>query len=367
MTRTVRKAVFGLGLSMLCLPSTGRAEPFLGPALHWTRSADATACIDPAALASRVEQLTGPVLRRPSGALRILEGHIERSPAGGYRARLTVANGDGRPAGERVLQHASEDCRAFDPALSFVLAIMIDPNLSLDALPPELLAFLSGEELPEEQLKRELEQQQLPRRVDDAAIPSSEAPQADASSAKPEDEKPEIVARPRNFALVLAGLAEFSVMPERLVGLSASFVWEATRSLSVMGSLRGAAHLMLVDLELPFPAAGRGSAIDAHLAVCAGTEPEPAVRLKVCLGPEYSLWRLMSGEFSNARAARLHGLGANLSMELRYRLSARFALVASGAVRVNAMLARFTYDAGATALEVPRFSLLTAFGPSYAF
>lgn len=106
----------------------------------------ASECIDPSSLSGRVEQLTGPVLTRPTRARRMIEGHIEQLPTGRYRARFTVASADGIPRGERVVEHAAESCRGFDATLSFVVPMMIGPELSLEVLPPALRTLLSPSE-----------------------------------------------------------------------------------------------------------------------------------------------------------------------------------------------------------------------------
>jgi hypothetical protein len=346
-----------------------QAPALQAPALHWTRAPGAEGCIDPASLALRVEQFTGPVLARPSGARRHIEGHIEPRAGGGYHARITVARGTEVPSGERVLDHASADCRALDGALSFVIAILIDPELSLEALPPELLALASREVPAAELLVQELEMS-VPAAASDTSLevaraaPSKEDGEA-ADTPKQALEPPSSKARDRTLGLLAVG--EFSVMPEALVGLAVLGSYEATRQWSLLASVRGAFSPRTMELDTGAFDVARGSAIDASLAACGGTEPEPSLRLRACLGPEYSLWLLRGLSFEQGDRARLHGLGITLTLELRYRLGVAFSLLAFGAVRVNLLSASFVYDAGQVAYEIPRVSLVAGLGPSYAF
>jgi len=135
----------------------------------------------------------------------------------------------------------------------------------------------------------------------------------------------------------------------------------------VLAAARGTVSPRLTQLDTASFDVARGSAVDVSLSVCAGTEPEPALRLRACLGPEYSLWMLSAASFERGGRAHLDGLGATLMVELRYRFGAAFSLLAFGALRVNLLSARFVYDAGSVAHEIPVVSLLAGVGPSYAF
>jgi len=341
------------------------AESHSAPSLHWTRGPGASQCIDPSSLAERVEQLTGPVIARPTGARRIIEGHIEHLTTGGYRARFTVASGDGLPAGERTVEHASEGCRGFDATLSFVVAMLIDPELSLEALPPALLALVSGEVAASELLAREVTAS--PAATKDVLTEQvAPEPSAVAPAANTQD-TPASQRSARELSLELFGLAEFSVMPEALVGVGLHVVYEATRHWQFLAGVRGAFSVGMMELDAPLFTGARAAALDALAAACVGTEPEPALRLRVCLAAEYSAWVIRAPGFAVARAPVLSGFGVSLPLELRYRLSAAFSLVALGAVRVNTLSRSFTYDQQVVAHQIPRASFVAGLGPSYSF
>src|SRR4051794_41152667 len=154
--RAITRLALLLGAS--CAFQVARADSLAVPALHWVRAQNASQCIDPSTLAERVEQLTSVQLSRPAGAERMIEGQIERVAAGSYRARVTASSRGQAASGERVLEQEVTDCRGLDGALVFIVAMMVDPSLSLAGLPPELLALVSGEVPAEQKLLRDLEQ-----------------------------------------------------------------------------------------------------------------------------------------------------------------------------------------------------------------
>jgi hypothetical protein len=118
-------------------------------ALHYTRDVGAQACIDPVALARRVEAYTGPVLVAPAHAETSLEVHV-RGDRRGFSARIQLGGVD---QGERELRHASTDCAGFADTLAFVLATTIDPDLVLERVG----AMFASEQAPEHALLSELE------------------------------------------------------------------------------------------------------------------------------------------------------------------------------------------------------------------
>jgi hypothetical protein len=126
------------------------------PALHWSRSSDASGCIDPRALALRVTALTGDVLVEPTSATLSIEGHVMANGHGGFAVRITSSNAQGITRGERTLAEPSGDCRKLDAAIAFVIALIIDPDLALDQLPAELVALGAEGPKPEDVLLAEL-------------------------------------------------------------------------------------------------------------------------------------------------------------------------------------------------------------------
>ncbi len=117
------------------------AEPAAAPALSWLRVAGAERCIAGPELAEHVEvQLGRPVLVALPQAQLTVEGSVA-AEAQGYRVYLRLADRDGRTRGERALAVTTQDCRALDPLLVFLIALMLDPDAPL--LPPRLPEGLS--------------------------------------------------------------------------------------------------------------------------------------------------------------------------------------------------------------------------------
>lgn len=142
-----------LAISLSSYARTAAAP--LRPALHWVRGQGAEACIDPIELAQRVEVLTGPVFVAPASAQLALAGDIVRTKEG-FRVRLVSSGVDGVLTGERVLTLRAGSCRQLDTAIAFVLALMLDPELSAADLPSDVLAQLAEETPPEQTLLSEL-------------------------------------------------------------------------------------------------------------------------------------------------------------------------------------------------------------------
>jgi hypothetical protein len=140
---------------MFALGSLCSSAQAAQPALHWVRARGAEGCIDPIALAHRVEAFTGPVFVAASAAELSLAGEV--APEGrGFRVRIALSGSDGRVRGERVIRGGEPNCRSLDPAIAFIMALTLDPSLSLADAPAEVLASFSQEVPPEETLLAEL-------------------------------------------------------------------------------------------------------------------------------------------------------------------------------------------------------------------
>lgn len=122
-TLRVRASTF-----VLCaLLGASRAHAERPASLSWTRRAGAEACIDARALATAVETRIGhAVLVAPSLAEVSIEGQVERRGRG-WRATVIATRPDGAPVTRRTLDTAEVDCRALDPALTLVIALIVDP------------------------------------------------------------------------------------------------------------------------------------------------------------------------------------------------------------------------------------------------
>jgi hypothetical protein len=135
-----------LGAAVALLAALGEigvatAEPPAAPALSWLRVAGAETCIGGPELAEQVEaQLGRPVLVALPQAQLTVEGSVAPE-AEGFRVYLRLSNRDGGTRGERALAVTTQDCRALDPLLVFLIALMLDPDAPL--LPPRLPSGLS--------------------------------------------------------------------------------------------------------------------------------------------------------------------------------------------------------------------------------
>lgn len=104
--------------------------------LSWVRLPGAESCIATQALSRAVEErLRRPVFVSPSNADLSVEGHVERSGRG-FRAEVTVRDGQGANLGKRELQSPGSACASLDDPLSLAIALMIDPDA--DRRPPSV-------------------------------------------------------------------------------------------------------------------------------------------------------------------------------------------------------------------------------------
>jgi hypothetical protein len=365
----LHRAVRLLSVSALVLGNSAsiRAHAAEPPALHWSRGESALGCIDPATLADRVEQLTGATLSRPARAARTIEGSIELVSGGRYRARITLSEPGHAPTGQRVLEQGAKDCRELDGALVFIVAMMVDPNLSLEGLSPELLALVSSEVPAEQHLLAELEQNPpVPHEL--VANPSAEEVEASEPSEPTPPAPPEARAKElTKLELRVMGVAEFEVAPEPMFGLNAQLGVHVSRYLGLLASVRGAGGFGAMGLSQSPSRFVKAQAFDAAVALCVGLPSESRFRVRGCLGPEYSLWRQKGMGFQQNQSALLSGLGVSLALDLTLRIRERWGVGVIGNVRLNTLDRRFVYDQQTIGYSVPRFSYLFSVGPSYWF
>lgn len=180
-------------------------------ALSWVREQGAEACIGPAELGRRVEQLVGPVLAAaPEGQISI-EGAIKRAGSG-FAANVAVSDARGRLLGRRELRSSDPNCRALDDQLAFIIAVAIDPNAALAELPGEL----SADEKPEAQLLSELDAHPpqpaaLPARTKARTPPDARVSDAGASTP------------PARFSAMLGAGGSLGMLPRASADLAADF------------------------------------------------------------------------------------------------------------------------------------------------
>jgi hypothetical protein len=185
--------------------------------LNWVRGAGADGCVSPGALAAQVESWLGPVFVAPAEADLAVEGMVVRS-ADAFEARITLSRRDGVQLGERTLHVAGDRCEPLTIQAAFVIAITIDPEATMLALPPEVEAMLATTEDPGELLKAELARQ--------AAQPASPDPLAEPA---PPPVPQEMAVPPGDSA---PGAVKKAALPtwQRQVRLGVGFVWGALPS-----------------------------------------------------------------------------------------------------------------------------------------
>jgi len=111
------------------------AEEKRAAALNWVRAKGAETCIDAPRLAQRVEErLARPVFPAPAQASLIVEGRAEKT-ATGFSATLQVFDPAGASLGSRELSSDRADCAELSETVVLVLAVMIDPDGALAAVP----------------------------------------------------------------------------------------------------------------------------------------------------------------------------------------------------------------------------------------
>ena len=208
-------------------PAIGRAEEPAAPALNWLRGSGAEACIPAFELAERVEERLGRVVFvSPSEAEVFIDGYISRIQDGeapGHRAVLGVSDREGRSLGERTLELAEGDCRAFDEALVLVIAVTLYPDTGLldggIPLQPQTAAQLHalfGAE-PTDPAPHDLPQ---------TVVPSDRAGsgRSPAAATKRVGPRPRAAPQPERlrFGIDAAALAGFGQLPGVALGLGAT-------------------------------------------------------------------------------------------------------------------------------------------------
>lgn len=358
---------FVLGLGML---GEARAQGApRRPALHWSRGERATTCIDPRTLAARVEALTGTPFVPPVEADLSIEGHIEGQHGGqGYRVRITVSRAQGEPLGERVLEHAGDDCRAFDPAIVFVIALTIDPNLDLEALQRALGPI----EVPPEQtllseLEREAEQAppgEVERDPDEEAPSPAEEPLPRPAPASVRDALMPTVLPEVGIALLMSA----NELPRVGFGAAAEVSFALPRALRLSWWTRGSAAPR--ELPLADGTALRAQTFASALLLGARFDLPRRLTLGADAGPELAVQRARGLRFAEPHSALLLTYGAVARVQLSVGLGGGFRIQAYAYGRWNAADKHFVYELGdqsARAYRIPTWAGGGGLGVSRAF
>lgn len=123
-------------LSVLSSAPASAGEETQTFALSWVRLAGAEACIGPVELARAIDERLGRrVIVPPASADVSVEGRVEPSEGGGFRALIALTQADGIVIGSREVVTTSANCRELDPKLVLVIALTVDPDAT--ERPPE--------------------------------------------------------------------------------------------------------------------------------------------------------------------------------------------------------------------------------------
>lgn len=353
---------------LLFLLVTARASA-AGPggyALHWVRAKGAERCIDPRALAARVEALTGPVFVAPAAAEVSFEGEI--APAGrGFRARLVSSRADGVPRGERILNTSSADCRTLDAALAFVIALTIDPSMSLSGVPADVLGQFAQEVPPEQALLAELAAQPAPALEPEPAQPPPVAPAPAAAPAGGVREAEAHRLRPPRYAFALAAATLGRSMPDWRFGLRGSFGFDPLGFMPFV--LSASAFPGDAPQEIRSDQKASFQVYEVGLAACPGLSG-PRLSVYGCLGFALGYQRTRGIGFEPNQTTALWDPALTIGANLALPLGRGWGLAVDAMLRVRLTDEGFVFRIDGTdhSAHVPeRVGLLFSFGPRYAF
>lgn len=309
-------------------------------------------CIDPRALAERVEQLTGPVFVSPSEADMSIEGHIERRPKGGLRARIAVTRSTGAQAGDRELEFAGTNCRDFDDTLTFVIALTIDPDLDLESV-QRALGPMDTE--PEQALLQELEATSRSAAHAEDPLATSTGLDPEAPKPLPAVPQPETPAK-RNPRFRVGGSVFIAgrELPRTSLGAALGFAWLAREFLSVSWWTRSAPALG--ELALQGDRSLRALALSTSLLVCPRIVRVERLVLTLCVGPEIGLQRARGVGLNETKTAWLSTYGGLVRLDSSLHLGTNWSLELQGFLTLNAADKRFVYDIPGQTLEAYRIA-----------
>jgi hypothetical protein len=332
-------------------------------ALHWVRAKGAERCIDPKQLAERVEALTGPAFVSPAQAEISLEGVI--APLGrGFRARLVSTGADGAQRGERVLTSAADDCRRLDAALAFVIALTIDPGLSLSGQAADFLAEFAQELAPEQALLAELAAQPAPRPAPARDV-LAEAPPPAPPSPPP---SPAPSRRAARYVLGLAAATLGRSFPEWMFGVRASFIFDHARLWPLV--LAASAFPSTKPQATASGETVTFQAYDAALSVCPGLRWR-TLGAHGCAGLALAYLHAQGGSFEPNQQGEMWDPAIVLGGALTLALGRGWSLGLDALMRVRLTDQSFELQRASgerqPAHTPPRLGFLLGLGPRYEF
>ncbi len=317
------------------------------PSLQWTRGPGAGTCIDALTLAARIEALTGPVFVPPSEYL--IEGHIEARP-GGWSMRVTIAGNGRTPTREREVEYRAADCRSFNDAIVFVIALLIDPDVDLERLTRD--HSLVGR-TPEDELLRELDENPpVPARPVAAARPPA----------------PPVAPAPAPYRWDLSGASWFGAgeLPGAAWGASMAVSFPTAYWIELGANLR--AMTMFTQRELSPGLSVRAQAFAFAPLLCV-RPPTHGFFVRSCIGAEPSIVHVRG--FTSDQRALLSVWGVLAKLELGLAVNDRWSLLAQAFVRAGLEDKRLVYTSArmerVTFSHLGRTAAGAGLGVSYRF
>lgn len=155
-----------IGVLFVVAPDALGAEAKTSP-LSWLRMLGADECVATQTLARAVEERLGrAVFVSASQADLSVEGRIEKRPARGWHAVITVRDAGGTVLGTRQLDRSDTSCETMTEPLALVIAVMIDPDAAMRPKPaPVIEAETTPPTLPTAHVEPEPESHPPPPKV----------------------------------------------------------------------------------------------------------------------------------------------------------------------------------------------------------
>lgn len=354
-----------LVLASVLLAGTARAEPSPGgaPALHWVRLSGAETCIDPIALARRVEAITGPLFVTPARADLSIAGEIAAA-RDGFSVRITSSGARGEVLGERHLRSHGADCRSLDAAIAFVIAVTLDPELALGAVPTDVLGRLATEEDPGDALLQALAE--TPAAPAEPPSARAEFPVVSAPAAPPTPRRAE---RPRARAELAGGPVVLGrLLPDWSPGFALSL--GALLPADVRAAVRVRYARGLGASSLPRDRSASFSSTEAALDVCPRLFRRDTLAVHLCGSVLAAHLAAQGRGFGKNRRAGLWEAGLEASLRPSYGIGALAVFVDAGVrwrLGDRRFLMRSADGVASVAHTPPRLAVVAQLGFSYVF
>jgi hypothetical protein len=283
-----------------------------------------------------------------------IEGHIDKV-GDSFEARITATAANGTQRGARTLRQ-SGDCRALDRALAFVVALLIDPDLTLERLPSALVALGAEGAAPEAVLLRELTA--TPPQPHVLAV-------APAPAIKPSPAPKQVAAQRMPRQLQFGAALGVRELPKASLALATSVNALPRRWLALELGLRSAFMLGRAQQQARSFTA---QTLSAQLLACP-RYPFSRMYLELCLGPDGSLTRAHGNGFSTNKAGYQFAAAALIAGGVGVEVRGDWSLHLRAQTRVLLNSPHFIYDQpdGAhEAFALERVAFGVSIGAGYA-